>query len=78
MQPSKPTPEKEEKEDLADKSRQWIKYSGLGFQMIGIILVFTFAGRYLDDWMGWTPYGTLVLSLLGVAGSLYSALRDFL
>jgi len=64
--------------DAGNKSRQWIKYSGLGFQLIAVILVFTFAGQYLDEWMGWAPYGTVVLALTGVIGGLYLALRDFL
>lgn len=55
-----------------------MKYSGMGVQMIAIILVFTYAGIYLDDYMGWAPYGTMVLSLIGVASGLYVALRDFL
>ncbi|MEO0731296.1 MAG: AtpZ/AtpI family protein [Bacteroidota bacterium] len=73
-----PTSEQEPRKDLGEKGRNWIKYSGLGVQMIVTILVFSLAGQYVDDWLGWTPYGTLVLSLTGVATGLYLGLKDFL
>lgn len=50
----------------------YIKYSGLGFQMIGIIAVFTFAGYKIDAWQhNQTPYYTAGLSLTGVILALY-------
>lgn len=55
-----------------------MKYSGMAFQMIGIMLAFVFAGVYLDGWFGTTPLLTVVMSLLGVAGGLYVSLKDFL
>lgn len=47
-------------------------------QMIGILLAFVFAGKYLDAWLGTSPWLILVMSLLGVGGSLYMAIKDFL
>jgi len=65
--------------DKARKNtRNWMKYSGMAFQMIGIMLAFVFAGVYLDGWFGTTPLLTVVMSLLGVAGGLYLSLKDFL
>ena len=61
-----------------DNSRDWIKYSGLGFQMIATILIFVFGGIYADEYFGTDPTLTIVGSLLGVAAGLYVALRDFL
>lgn len=55
-----------------------MKYSGMAFQMIGIILAFVFAGVYLDRWLETDPIFTVVMSLLGVTGGLYASLRDFL
>lgn len=55
-----------------------MKYSGMAFQMIGILLAFVFAGVYLDEWLGTDPILTLVMSLLGVAGGLYVSLKDFI
>lgn len=50
----------------------------MAFQMIGIILIMTLAGVYLDRWLGWTPVATVIFSLAGVAAGLYTSLKDFL
>jgi len=55
-----------------------MKYSGMAFQMIGVMLAFVFGGIYLDGWFGTSPILTIVMSLLGVAGGLYLALKDFI
>ncbi|WP_442794866.1 AtpZ/AtpI family protein [Pelobium manganitolerans] len=50
----------------------YVKYSALGFQMIGIIGAFTFAGYKLDQSReSGTPIYTAILSLVGVAIALY-------
>ena len=55
------------------------RYSGLAFQMMGIILVTVWGGVKLDKQTGWhTPVFTIVLSLLGVFAALYTSLKDFI
>lgn len=55
------------------------RYSGLAFQMIGIIVLTAFGGVKLDKLTGWkTPVFTIVLSLLGVFAAIYFAIKDFL
>lgn len=55
------------------------RYSGLAFQMIGIILVTTWGGMKLDKLTGWeTPVFTIVLSLLGVFAAIYISIKDFI
>ena len=55
------------------------RYSGIAFQMIGIILLTTFGGVKLDKLTGWeTPVFTIVLSLLGVFAAIYISIKDFL
>lgn len=50
----------------------YIKYSGLGFQMIVIIGVFAFAGYKTDQMLNHqTQWVTAVLCLCGVFVSLY-------
>ena len=71
-------PSEKKKKELTDQGRDWVKYSGLGFQMIATICVFTFLGIYLDGYFETDPILTVVLSLVGVAAGLYVALRDFL
>jgi hypothetical protein len=55
------------------------RYSGLAFQMIGIILLTTLGGVKLDKITGWeTPVITIILSLLGVFTAMYLAIRGFM
>lgn len=71
-------PDGEEQKKLREQGRSWMKYSGMAIQMIVTILVFVFGGIYLDEWLGSAPWGTVVLSLTGVAAGLYVSLKDFL
>lgn len=64
--------QQKEKQPEKQPLNAYIKYSSLGFQMVGIIGAFTFAGYKLDEWQNSaTPVYTAGLSLLGVAISLY-------
>ncbi|TAL79290.1 MAG: AtpZ/AtpI family protein [Bacteroidetes bacterium] len=55
------------------------RYSGIAFQMIGIILVTTWGGTKLDKLTGTEkPVFTIILSLLGVFAAIYTAIKDFL
>ena len=55
----------------------YLRFTGLGFTMIGIILAFCFAGYWLDGVIGWKyPLLTVVLSLLGVAGALVYLFKE--
>ncbi|MCU0461292.1 MAG: AtpZ/AtpI family protein [Bacteroidales bacterium] len=59
--------------------QNFTRYSGIAFQMIGIILITTFGGIKLDKLTGWkTPVFTIVLSLLGVFAAIYVSIKDFL
>jgi F0F1-type ATP synthase assembly protein I len=59
--------------------KEFAKYSGLAFQMAGIILVSVWGGTKLDKLTGWnTPVFTIVLSLFGVIAAIYTAIKDFL
>ncbi|MGB3546875.1 MAG: AtpZ/AtpI family protein [Saprospiraceae bacterium] len=79
----KPPPDpanEERRKDIRDSGNAYLKYSGIAIQMTVILLLFVFAGRYLDSSSGdgtgrtWT----VVLSLVGVFAGLYVALRDFI
>jgi len=57
----------------------YIKYAGIGFQMLAIIGIFTWVGVKLDERSsGKQPVFTAILSLLGVVVGIYTALRDFI
>lgn len=55
------------------------KYSGIAFQMIGIILITTWGGIKLDKISGFEkPVFTIILSLLGVFAAIYTAVKGFI
>ncbi|MEO5910723.1 MAG: AtpZ/AtpI family protein [Pelobium sp.] len=64
-----------EKEKLSAPN-SYIKYSSLGFQMIAIIGMFTFAGYKIDEYnQSKNPIFTALLSLFGVIIALYTIFR---
>ncbi|WP_448633985.1 AtpZ/AtpI family protein [Pedobacter panaciterrae] len=60
------------RDPLKDKGYKYVKYSGLGFQMILVIAVFTYAGYKIDELnhhkIQWV---TCIFSLIGVLISIY-------
>ena len=74
------TPKKKNQKPSQNKGiNQYAKYTGMAFQMLGIILVTVWGGTKLDKLTGWqTPVFTIVLSLLGVFAAIYTAIKDFI
>lgn len=59
--------------------KDFARYSGIAFQMIGIILVTTWGGTKLDKLAGNERHVfTIILSLLGVFAAIYTAIKDFI
>lgn len=57
----------------------YAKYSGIGIQMVIIILITVWGGIKLDKlFLLETPVFTIILSLLGVAAAIYTAIKDFI
>ncbi|TFG88185.1 MAG: AtpZ/AtpI family protein [Candidatus Atribacteria bacterium] len=55
------------------------RYSGLGIQMVVIILLFYWAGSKLDERAtNEKPVYTAIFALLGVFAALYITLKDFI
>lgn len=68
-------PKNKENKGLKDFAR----YSGLAFQMAGIILITVWGGIKLDKAAGFEkPVFTIILSLLGVFAAIYTAVKDFI
>jgi hypothetical protein len=62
-----------------DKANSFIKYSGIGIQMLVIIGLGVWGGIKLDEIITWDfPIFTLVLSLASVAIAIYHAIKDFI
>ena len=68
------------KNDAKNSSlNSYVRYSGMGFQMVAIILLFYWAGSKLDERSGnEKPAYTAILTLLGVFAGLYIILKDFI
>lgn len=73
-----PDPDAERRDALRRGTQSYMKYSGMAFQMIGILLFFILGGRYLDGWLGTEPYLLLVGCLLGIGLALYVPLKDLM
>ncbi len=59
--------------------KDFARYSGIAFQMIGVILVTVWGGKKLDEISGFDkPIFTICLSLLGVFAAIYTAIKDFI
>jgi F0F1-type ATP synthase assembly protein I len=59
--------------------KDFARYSGIAFQMVGIILVTVWGGKKLDELTGFRiPVFTIILSLLGVFAAIYTAVKDFI
>jgi ATP synthase protein I len=57
----------------------YIRYTGMGFQMLAVIGLFTWAGTWLDEkWSLEKPLFTALLAMIGVIIGIYSALKDFI
>lgn len=63
--------------DRRNQINSYAKYSGLGFQMIAIIGIFTFIGYKIDHSAGHKiEWVTALMSLAGVFISLYIVIRS--
>lgn len=66
------------KEKPGKPANDYARYSGIGFQMLFTILASVYAGTRLDKWLAMKfPAFTLVLTLGGVAMSMYIVIREF-
>jgi len=70
----KKNPKSPENKGINDFAR----YTGMAFQMIGIILVTTWGGIKLDKLADSKPVFTVILSLLGVFAAIYTVIKDFI
>jgi F0F1-type ATP synthase assembly protein I len=63
------------------KKRQlnaYARYSGMGLQMLVIILVGVFGGYKLDAWLHTKPFLIIILSIISVVIAIYSVTRGLL
>lgn len=64
-------------EQKEKRGKNFAEYSGMGFQMLAIIGVFTFAGYKIDAYRNsHKPIFTALLGLAGVVISLYQVIKQ--
>jgi ATP synthase protein I len=72
-------PIKREKNQESEGLKNFAHYSGIGVQMVVIILITVWGGKKLDQLLLLkTPVFTIILSLLGVFAAIYAAIKDFI
>ncbi|MEL6803654.1 MAG: AtpZ/AtpI family protein [Bacteroidota bacterium] len=69
---------KPEKKSDSQNQRAWMKYAGMTTQLAISIGICAGLGLYLDGYFDTKPILTVILSLVGVFGGLYLALKDLL
>ena len=70
------------KEKFEEDKRQvnnYLRYSGIGFQIAGTVALGFFIGYELDKWLHTSqPYFTAIISLVFVFLGLFIGLKDFI
>lgn len=62
----------------SDGSNKYLKYTSIGFQMLGTILLGVLLGLFLDNKLGTEKIFTAIFSLVFVVISLYLVLKEFI
>ena len=79
MSSQSPKTKKDDKSKARKKSQDYLKYSGMAFEMIIIMALFTFGGTKLDAYFQTNQqYFTILGVILGTVFALVYTLRDFL
>ena len=75
----KPRNQKDQKKSKFQDTPKYVKYTGIAFEMVVIIMVAVWGGLKLDEkYNQGKPLFVIIFSLLGVFIALYTALRDFI
>ena len=71
----------DQQKDPDSKKKQlnnYVKYSAMSFQMAAIVLLLTWGGIKLDEYLETKPVFTLILCLFSIVAALYLTLKDFI
>jgi len=65
-------------EHKPDSNSNWGKYLGMGFEVaVGVGLGYI-VGNWLDKKYGWSPWGVLAGTMLGIAAGMYLMIKEAL
>ena len=59
----------------AEQQRYWLRYAGMGFEFFAGLLVCVLVGIWLDSRFGFSPWGVLVGSGVGLIVSMFNLIR---
>ena len=60
------------------RSASWIRYSGIGLELAGVIAGLALLGYWIDGRYGTSPWGILGGVSVGLVGGLYNLVRESL
>jgi hypothetical protein len=71
--------ESNNKSSFRKNSKSYVQYTGLAFQLAGILLISIFAGKKIDVYFGFSkPYITALLSMMALVGFMYKLYLDLI
>jgi hypothetical protein len=71
--------ESKNKPSFRKSSKSYMQYTGLAFQLAGILLISIFAGKKIDLYFGFSkPYITALLSMMALVGFMYKLYLDLI
>lgn len=77
MDKQNPSKQKPRQPRNQKQTNEYVKYSGLAFQMAALLLLGYWAGQKLDAWFSLPgPVFTVVLMVLSVVLSMYSLIKS--
>lgn len=74
-EPRVPPTNRGNESDDARAARRAGKYAGIGLQFAASIVLFLYAGQYVDRRMGTAPWGLLVGVFVGAGAAFFSMYR---
>lgn len=67
----------DQEKKIKQSTRSYLKYSGLAFQLLGIVAISFFLGQYLDNLVGFKqPFITIFLIIATFSGFMYKLYRE--
>src|SRR4051812_6875687 len=78
MRQSTGLPEDVAKTKPHEEGKTLWSYAGLGMQFAGTAALFAVMGYALDRQFGWTPWGVVSLTMVGVTGGMYLLVKESL
>ncbi|QCR25165.1 AtpZ/AtpI family protein [Pontibacter sp. SGAir0037] len=71
--------QKPEKPQRGDNIKEYVRYSGLAFQMIGAMVIAAFAGQKLDKALGTDkPWFTITFLIVAIVASMVLAVMSLI